>query len=381
MLISRRMEEGANRRTALVYHERFLWHDPGSAASVIPAGGMVEPGPHAESPERIRRIKSLVEVSGLGDVLERPTPRAATVDELCRVHTAAYVDRVRELSDGPGGEAGDFAPVGRSSFEIAALAAGACLTAVDAVAGGGVDNAYALVRPPGHHALAGNGMGGCLFANTALAAVHAREAHGLTRLAVVDWDAHHGNGTQAAFYEDGDVLTISLHQAGCFPPDSGGIEEVGAGSGRGANLNIPLPPGSGTGAFDAAFERVVVPALTAHEPELVLVACGFDSSAWDAHARLMLHSAAYRRLTRALLDVSDRSAGGRLVVVHEGGYAPAYTPFCGLAVLEELCGRATGVEDPFLPIFAGYGYQELQPHQEAVVAAAESAWREAAGVG
>jgi acetoin utilization deacetylase AcuC-like enzyme len=350
-----------------VYHERYLWHFPGPAASVIPAGGMVEPGPHAESPERIRRLHALIEVCGLAEELVRLRPRPANDEELQRLHTAEYVERVKRLSDAGFGDAGEFAPVGPSSFEIAALAAGGCLVAVDAVLEGAVDNAYALVRPPGHHALADKGMGGCLFGNTALAALHARDAHGISRIAIVDWDAHHGNGTQAAFADDPDVLTISLHQADCFPPESGRVDEPAA-----ANVNLPLPPGSGTGAYTAAFERVVVPALDRHRPELVLVACGFDSSAWDPHARLMLHSAAYRELTRALLGVADRHAGGRLVVAHEGGYAPGYTPFCGLAVLEELSGVPTGVVDPFLPIFQGYGYQELQPHQEAAIAAAES---------
>jgi len=355
--------QGTTRRTGLVYHERYLWHDPGAAASVIPAGGMVEPGPHAESPERIRRINALVEVSGLGEQLVRLRPRPATDAELERFHTPEYLARVRALSEAGHGDAGEYAPVGASSFEIAALAAGGCLVAVDAVVDGTVDNAYALVRPPGHHALPDKGMGGCIFGNSALAAFHARAAHGLARVAVVDWDAHHGNGTQAAFFDEPDVLTISLHQADCFPPASGRVDEGGV-----ANVNLPLPPGSGTGAYAAAFERVVLPALERHEPELVIVACGYDSSAWDPHARLMLHSRAYRELTRALLDVSER-----LLVIHEGGYAPGYTPFCGLAVLEELSGISTGVEDPFLPIFEGYGYQELQPHQEAVIEAALAA--------
>jgi acetoin utilization deacetylase AcuC-like enzyme len=367
---------GTQRRTGLVYHERYLWHFPGPAASVIPAGGMVEPGPHAESPERIRRLHALIEVCGLEEALVRLRPRPADDDELCRFHTAEYVERVKRLSEEGHGDAGEFAPVGPSSFEIAALAAGGCLVAVDAVLEGAVDNAYALVRPPGHHALPDKGMGGCLFGNTALAALHALAVHGLSRLAVVDWDAHHGNGTQVAFYDDPDVLTISLHQADCYPPESGRVDETGVGT----NVNLPLPPGSGTGAYAAAFERVVVPALERHEPELVLVACGFDSGAWDAHARLMLHSAAYRELIREVLGVADRHADGRLVVIHEGGYAPAYTPFCGLAVLEELSGVSTGVEDPFLPIFEGYGYQELQPHQEAVIAAAETAARAGARI-
>ncbi len=357
------------RRTGFVFHERYLWHDAGPHASVIPAGGFVEPGPHAESPERVRRIRGLVEVSGLGEHLVRVAARDATEAELLRLHTPEYLARVRSLSAAGHGDAGFFAPVGPSSYEIAVLAAGGCLAAVDAVVAREVDNAFALVRPPGHHALADRGMGGCIFGNAALAAMHAREAHGIARVAVVDWDAHHGNGTQEAFWNDPAVLTISLHQADCFPPASGAVAETGGPDAPGSNVNLPLPPGSGTGAFTAAFEQVVVPALDRFRPELVLVASGFDSSAWDSHARLMLHSEAYRGLTRDILGVADRHAGGKLVVVHEGGYAPAYAAFLGLALLEELSGVRTGVEDPFLEIFTGYGYQELQPHQATVVEA------------
>jgi len=356
------------RRTGFVFHERMLWHDPGSAASVIPPGGFVEPGPHSESPERVRRIRSLVEVSGLAEQLVHPRPRTAERHELLRFHTPEYLERVAELSAAGHGDAGFYSPVGPSTDEIAALSAGACLTAVDGVLGGELDNAYALVRPPGHHALADHGMGGCFYANTALAAMHAQAAHGVERVAIVDWDAHHGNGTQAAFWDDPSVLTISLHQAGCFPPGSGAADELGGPGARGTNVNLPLPPGSGVGAFAAAFDQVVIPALERFAPGLVLIACGFDSCAWDSHARLMLHSESYRQLTGQLMGVADRHAGGRLVVIHEGGYAPAYAPYCGLAVLEELSGVRTEVEDPFLPIFEGYGYQELQPQQEAVIA-------------
>jgi acetoin utilization deacetylase AcuC-like enzyme len=238
------------------------------------------------------------------------------------------------------------------------------------VLAGDIDNAYALVRPPGHHALAELGMGGCIFGNTALAALHAQAAHGVERIAIVDWDAHHGNGTQAAFWDDPSVLTISLHQAGCFPPDSGAVDELGGADALRSNINLPLPPGSGVGAFAAAFDHVVLPALERFAPDLVRIACGYDSCAWDAHARLMLHSESYRQLTRALLEIADRHAQGRLVVIHEGGYAPAYAPYCGLAVLEELSGIRTEAEDPFLPIFEGYGYQDVQPHQQVVIAEA-----------
>jgi acetoin utilization deacetylase AcuC-like enzyme len=339
---------------------------------VIPAGGFVEPGPHAESPERIRRAHALVEVSGLGDRLARLAPRPASEEELLRFHTPGYLDRVRELSKAGHGDAGFYSPVGPSSYEIACLATGACLVAVDAVLDAGVANAYALVRPPGHHALPDLGMGGCIFGNTALAAFHAR-ARGVERVAIVDFDAHHGNGTETAFWDDPSVLTISLHQDRCFPPDTGEVERLGGAGAQGANVNVPLPPGSGTGAYEAAFERIVLPVLDRFRPELVLVAAGYDSSAWDAHARMMLHSECYRSLTASLLEAADRHAGGRLVVIHEGGYSPAYVPFCALAVLEQLSGERTDVVDPFLPIFEGYAAQDLQPHQDAAIAAVERA--------
>jgi acetoin utilization deacetylase AcuC-like enzyme len=347
--------------TGFVWHERYMWHDTGSAAGPFPAGGALEPGEHSENPATKRRFRNLVEVSGLLEHLVPVAPHAATDDELCRFHTREYVERIRELSAGGGGEAGDLTPFGPGGFEIAALSAGGCLAAVDAVVGGDVANAYALVRPPGHHALADAGLGFCIFGNVALAVLHAREAHGIERAAVVDWDVHHGNGTEAAFWTDPDVLTISLHQDGCFPPGSGAVDAVGE-----SDVNIPLPPGSGAGAYEAAFEQVVVPALEAFRPGLVFLACGFDAGAFDPLGRMLLSSDAYRSLTRTLLDV----CGGRLVACHEGGYSASHVPFCGLAVLEELAGVRTGVEDPFLPACEAMAGQELQPHQRAAIAAA-----------
>ena len=241
------------------------------------------------------------------------------------------------------------------------------MTAVDAVLDGKVDNAYALVRPPGHHAERDLGRGFCIFANTALAAAHARQARGLERVAIVDWDVHHGNGTEHAFYEDPTVLTISIHQDNNFPPQSGAIGDRGAGAGEGYNLNIPLPAGSGVGAYVAAFERVVGPALRAFRPQLILIASGLDASAMDPLASMMMTSDGYRQLTRIMLAVAAEVCGGRLVACHEGGYSPAYVPYCGLAIMEEMAGVRTGLEDPLLPLLGGMGGQDLQPHQEAVV--------------
>jgi acetoin utilization deacetylase AcuC-like enzyme len=358
--------------TGWVCHELYFWYDTRSAAGFLPAGGVIEPETHAENPATKRRFRNLLEVSGLLDKLVSISPRPATEDEVLRCHTREYLERIKALSAENGGDAGELTPFGPGGCEIALLAAGGVITAVDAVLDGRVSNVYALVRPPGHHSEPDLGRGFCIFANAAIAAKHAREARGLERVAVVDWDVHHGNGTQKAFWTDPTVLTISSHQNNNYPPDSGHVHEIGEGEGEGACINIPLPPGSGVGAYLAAYERIVAPALRAFKPELIIVASGLDASMMDPLARMMMTSAGYGRLTRLLMDVADDVCDGRLVIEHEGGYSSAYVPFCGLAVVEALSGIASGVEDPFLPVFEGIGEQELQPHQEVAIAAAEA---------
>src|SRR5437588_7371144 len=229
----------------------------------MPASLTVQPLAHIESAEGKRRIRNLVEVSGLLDHLVQLKPRPATEDEILRLHAREYVERIKKMSSEMGGDAGELTPFGPGSYEIALLAAGGCMTAVDAVLDGKVDNAYALVRPPGHHAERDMGRGFCIFANTALAALHARRALGLERVAIVDWDVHHGNGTEHAFYEDPSVLTISVHQDNNFPPGSGAITHIRSGAGQGYSLNIPLPAASGVGPYVPPFDRAVAPALRA----------------------------------------------------------------------------------------------------------------------
>jgi acetoin utilization deacetylase AcuC-like enzyme len=353
--------------TGFVHHELYLWHDTGSAASAMPASLTVEPDMHAENAATKRRFRNLLEVSGLLDDLVPLKPRAATEDEIARFHTREYIARIKALSADRGGDAGDLSPFGRGSFEIALLSAGGTISAVDAVIEGRVRNAYALVRPPGHHAERNTGRGFCLFGNVAVAVMHARAVHGVGRVATVDWDVHHGNGTQQAFWEDPSVLTISIHQDRLYPVTSGGLEENGAGAGAGYNLNVPLPPGSGVGAYLDAFERVVAPALRRFQPDLIVVPSGFDGGGLDPLGRMMLTSDAYRDLTRILMEAADDLCGGRLVLSHEGGYSAAYVPFCGLAVMETLTGRRTAVTDPWLPLMSAWGQQELQPHQAAAI--------------
>ncbi|HJU46605.1 MAG TPA: class II histone deacetylase, partial [Gaiellaceae bacterium] len=275
-------------RTALVWHELMMWHDTGSGAAELPAGGWLEPHTHAESPATKRRLKNLLDACGLTAQLDVITPRPATEAQIERVHERAYVQRIRELSAGRGGDAGGETPFGAGSYEIALLAAGGTIAAFETVLSGRAANAYALVRPPGHHALPGEGMGFCIFANVAVAIRHVRAEHGVERVAVVDWDVHHGNGTQAVFEDDPAVLAVSLHQDGLYPAGSGALGENGRGAGAGATLNVPLPAGSGRGAYVAAFEQVVVPALERFRPQLIVVASGFDAAALDPLGRMLL---------------------------------------------------------------------------------------------
>ncbi|MEA9987660.1 class II histone deacetylase [Pseudomonas sp. RTS1] len=340
-----------NPTTAFFFDEMSLWHSAGAHALTLPVGGWVQPpagSGHAESPETKRRLKSLLDVSGLSRQLQLHSAPPASEEDLLRVHSRAYLQRFKALSDAGGGELGPQAPIGPGSFEIAQLSAGLTLAAVDMVLKGQAHNAYSLSRPPGHHCLADSAMGFCFLANIAIAIEAAKARNGLGKVAVIDWDVHHGNGTQSIFEERADVLTVSLHQDGCYPPGYSGEQDRGRGAGVGANINIPLPPGSGHATYLHAMERIVVPALERFEPELIIVACGYDANAVDPLARMLLHSESFRLLTRALCLAAERLCQGRLVLVHEGGYSEAYVPFCGLATLEELSGVRTAVQDPML---------------------------------
>jgi acetoin utilization deacetylase AcuC-like enzyme len=356
--------------TGWLWDERFMWHDTGHGAAFLRPGGFLEPDEHIERPAPKRRFRNLVEVSGLLDRLVALRPRPATEEELERAHDPGYVAHVRSVSAAGGGDVGDQTPIGDGGYEIVALTAGGAIAAVEAVVSGEVDNAYALLRPPGHHSGPDWGLGFCTFNNVAVAARHAQAELGLAKVAILDWDAHHGNGTEAIFWEDPTVLTISIHQDGGYPPESGGTERRGEGEGEGFNVNVPLPPGSGVGAYLAAMEQVVVPALRAFDPDLIIVACGFDASPMDPLARQMVHSEGFAQMTRMVMDVAADCCEGRLVMCNEGGYAAPYVPFCGLATVEALSGESSGVEDPYLAAYASLPFQDLQLHQALALEAA-----------
>ena len=353
--------------TGIVFHERCMWHDAGNSASFVPSGGYVQPDHHVEDPETKRRIRNLLEVAGLmPDLVPIPTV-PIDKDSVLRVHGRAYVESIISQSRNLGGTAGVNTFFSRDGYDIARLSAGGCVALMEAVVKGEVANGYSLVRPPGHHARPDEGMGFCIFANAAIAIKEIQARHRLAKIAVVDWDAHHGNGTEEIFYSDPSVLTISIHQDNLFPIGTGAMGDRGEGAGEGYNINIPLPPGSGVGAYLATFDQVVIPALRAYRPELIVVTSGFDASGLDPLARLMLNSEAYRSLAERLKLTADELCGGRLAMTHEGGYSRAYAPFCGLAVFEALSGTRTDVVDPFNEYIGSFAGQDLQPHQESVI--------------
>lgn len=360
-------------QTGFFWHERCFWHDIGAIGVFSAPGEFMQPQPASESPESKRRLKNLLEVSGLIDELDVRKPLPASREDLTRFHTLRYLDELEAGDRDRGGNAGECAPYLPGSLASARQSAGLAIAAVEAVATGELSSAYALCRPPGHHAEADRGRGFCLLANIPVAVMRARALGQVGRVAILDWDVHHGNGQQLAFERDPEVFTLSLHQAGNYPLDTGFFPEQGVGAGEGANLNLPLPPGCGIGAYAYAMSELVLPALEAFEPELIVVACGYDACAKDPLGKMLLNSAAFADMTRQLKALAQRLCNGRLVMVHEGGYSEGYVPFCGHAVIQALAGSATTVVDPQNAEIAAWAYQDLQPHQRDLI----DAWRDA----
>ncbi|MDE0851605.1 class II histone deacetylase [Yoonia sp.] len=335
--------------TGFYWDEQCFWHGGGNYAGTLPVGGLVQPldGGLPESPETKRRLKNLIEVTGLARDLDMRHADPALLEDLLRVHPDSYLKAFKTLSDAGGGELGMRTPFGQGGYEIAALSAGLAKTALADVLTGDVDNAYALSRPPGHHCLPDFPNGFCLLANIAIAIEAARDAGLAKRFAVLDWDVHHGNGTEAIFYDRPDVLTVSIHQERNYPLDTGAFADRGRGLGLGTNLNIPLPPGVGHTGYLSVMNRLALPAIRAFAPDVLIIACGYDAAANDPLARMMAHQGTFQAMTRQVMDLAADVCDGKLLLVHEGGYSEVYVPFCGHAVLAELSGSQVQAPDPY----------------------------------
>lgn len=300
---------------------------------------------HVEHAGRLKAVLQRLTDAGMLDRLDAITPQPATDAQLLTVHTPEYLAWLAKVA-----ESGMATTVGGDTYVlpespfVARLAAGAALGAVDAVLGGTARNALVAMRPPGHHALPDRPMGFCLLANVALAARHAQAQYGVQRVMIVDHDVHHGNGTQAVFYDDPGVLFVSIHQSP-FYPGSGWLEETGAGAGAGTTINIPLHPGHGDPSFAAIYDAVVWPAARRFAPELILVSAGFDAHWQDPLGGLTLTLDGYAALNRALMAMADELSSGRIIFLLEGGYSLPVLADGVLDVARSLLGDAAA-DDP-----------------------------------
>ncbi|MFO0897762.1 MAG: histone deacetylase [Pirellulales bacterium] len=306
--------------TLLYQHEAFLEHDTGQ---------------HPERPERLAAIRRQLERTGLETRCQRPTWQPVTDSQLARSHDLEYVRSVQVFANRGGGRIEVDTVVSPRSYDVARLAAGAACDAVARVVKGEDSSALCLARPPGHHALQQSAMGFCLFNNVAVAARAALAEHQLDRVLIVDWDVHHGNGTQDAFWEDPQVGFFSIHRWP-FYPGSGAASETGAGKGLGTTLNVPVEFGTPRAQFFSLFERGLNELAGRMKPQLVLVSAGFDAHRDDPIGSLELETEDFAELTRIVLDVAKEHAGGRVVSLLEGGYNTGALAGCVEVHLREL---------------------------------------------
>lgn len=290
--------------TAYVYHPVYLEHNQPS---------------HPENARRLERILDVMDQRGVLDRLRPLEPRPATEVELLRVHEDQHIERVRQAARQGGGYLDPDTYVSPRSFEAALMAAGGVTRAVEGVLDGEVDNAFALVRPPGHHATTRRAMGFCLFSNVAVAAKAALAREEIHRILIADFDVHHGNGTASIFASQADVFYLSTHQYPYYP-GTGARDEMGQGDGAGTMLNVPLPTNVGDNGYVKVFDELAWPLARRFSPDLVLVSAGFDGHWNDPLAHMALSLTGYARLARELVQIADQLCGGRLVFALEGGY-------------------------------------------------------------
>ncbi|WP_245888807.1 histone deacetylase family protein [Halomonas denitrificans] len=314
-------------RVITFYDERMLDHHPNIEVPFLPdrmdkrirqlLAGLGTPWKYPEHPGRLSAIHHLLEREPIAGLSFEPG-RAATREQLARVHTTTYLNEIFSLRGQNAWLDVDTTAVSPGSIEAAEVAAGTSIAAVEAVMEGRSESAFALVRPPGHHAEPVRARGFCLFNNVAVAAAHAREALGCRRVMIIDWDAHHGNGTQEIFWADPDVLFFDIHRASPFYPGSGQLEEVGAGRGEGTIINVPVPAGTGDEAYLKAFRDILFPAADWFRPDLILVSAGFDPHWHDLALNVSYEG--FGAMTGLLQSLAERHCDGHLVFVLEGGY-------------------------------------------------------------
>lgn len=370
------IKSAADQRSLVVYwHDEAMSHDTGFGVfEDAPSPLIAIHEAHPENASRILNIKSILERGPVAQFVEWRNGRYASQDELLLFHTLEHVEHIkRSDQSGPTRLDGAGTIAAPGSFDSARAAAGTSVIAMQDILNGKSRLAYVLVRPPGHHAQPGLADGSCLFNNLGIAARYALE-NGIERIAVIDWDQHHGNGTQEGFYDDDRVLTISMHMPhgpwGTNHAQTGEVREIGTGRGTGYNLNIPMPYGSGDAAYATTFEHVVAPVVDEFAPELILVACGFDSNQFDPNGRSLVTMSGFNTLGKQVRKLADKHCDGRLALFQEGGYAITYTAFCAHAAMEGCLGLDSSLDDP-ASYYSQPANEDLEPPTKLL-----EAWRE-----
>ena len=310
------------KRTCIVKNDLYLQH-------------VMDPG-HPESPERLRAIYRMLGEPEMKALLHEVKPRPATREELEMIHAPSYIDLVASTSGKPYYRLDMDTSTCAKSYDAALLASGGFLELVKAVMEGSCNNGFALVRPPGHHAERGRAMGFCLFNNVAVGAQYALKRFSLDRVLIVDWDVHHGNGTQHSFYEDPKVLYFSVHRYGFFYPGTGAATEVGKGEGEGYTVNAPLSTGGGDPEYGVIFDKILRPIALEYKPQLILVSAGFDTHSDDPLGGMSVTDNGFVRMTQILMEIAQATAKGKMAVTLEGGYDVSAQSRSVKAVLKEL---------------------------------------------
>jgi acetoin utilization deacetylase AcuC-like enzyme len=314
---------------------------------------------HVENATRLIEVMSMIDKSGLREQVACLSPRKASIDEIARVHTLEYIHYIETVSNA--GIASQWldadTAVSSSSYQAALFAAGGVITGVDCVLQNKLDSVFALVRPPGHHAVHDRAMGFCLFNNIAIAAKYAIETYGVKRILIADFDVHHGNGTQEAFYNNPNVVYFSVHQHPLYP-GTGYFDECGEGAGQGHIINVPLPPGCGDIEYMHVFNSILTPAAQRFQPQLILISAGYDAHWIDPISTMQLSITAFARMVLRLKYLAQQYCNGHTVLTLEGGYNPQILSYAVKATLEILLGKID-IEDPFGPSPTKIGEKDI----------------------
>ncbi len=316
-------------KVGIVYHPIYLEHDTGQ---------------HVENSSRLVEIMTLLDKSGLQKQLVQFSPQPTSVEDLLLVHSIEHISRIENVARAGGGWLDADTVMSPASYEAALYAAGGAIRAVEAVMNREVDSAFALIRPPGHHATGQRAMGFCLFNNIAVAARRALKAYGLDRILIVDFDVHHGNGTQDAFYDDPHVLYFSSHEYP-FYPGTGSIDEIGAGEGEGKTVNVPLPAWCGDEEYLRVYREILIPVAQRFKPEIILVSAGYDPHWADQISLMQVSVSGFAQIVQILKKLAEELCEGRLAFGLEGGYHTQALAWSVKATLEVLLGKDK-IEDP-----------------------------------